>query len=338
MNEDPTRQETTTHPSEDACLIKPMSEIERHDTILDAISFIAETFLKDNDIETNIQTTLERLGNATSVSRVYIFENHQAADGTLLMSQRYEWAAEGISTEIDNPDLQNLSYLDVGFDRWIPTMQASKPIYGSVSTFPDAERAILEPQDILFIVVVPIFVGTQWWGFIGFDECVCERYWSEIEIRALMAAATIMGSAVRRRKDEHERLMLQQQMIDAQQAAIRELSTPLIPLSDHVVLMPLIGSVDTLRAQQVMEVLLEGIATHHADTAILDITGVSVVDTQVANAIIQAAQAVKLLGAQVVLTGIGPSMAQTLVNLGIDLNSLTTRGSLQQAIAWALKR
>lgn len=137
---------------------------------------------------------------------------------------------------------------------------------------------------------------------------------------------------------EAERLELQQQLIDAQQAAIRELSTPLIPLTNHVVLMPMIGSIDSQRAQQIMETLLEGVATNQADTAIVDITGVSVVDTQVANAIVQAAQAVQLLGAQVVLTGIGPAMAQTLVQLGADLSSIQTRGSLQGAISYILAK
>jgi rsbT co-antagonist protein RsbR len=136
---------------------------------------------------------------------------------------------------------------------------------------------------------------------------------------------------------EAERLDYQQQIIAAQQAAIRELSTPLIPLSPTVVLMPLVGSIDSNRAQMVLETLLEGIAAYQAETAILDITGVSVVDTQVANALIQAAQAVRLLGARVVLTGIGPAMAQTLVHLGADLSSIITRGSLQSAVAEALE-
>jgi anti-anti-sigma regulatory factor len=70
----------------------------------------------------------------------------------------------------------------------------------------------------------------------------------------------------------------------------------------------------------------------------VDITGVQVVDTQVANALVQTAQAVKLLGAKVVLTGIGPTMAQTLVHLGADLSSIVTQGSLQQGIGYALKR
>jgi rsbT co-antagonist protein RsbR len=135
---------------------------------------------------------------------------------------------------------------------------------------------------------------------------------------------------------EVERAHLQAQVIEAQQAALRELSTPLIPLSENVVLMPLIGSIDTQRAQMVMEALLEGVAAYQADIALLDITGVQVVDTQVANALIHAAQAVKLLGARVILTGIGSPMAQTLVHLGVDLSDLMTMSSLQMGVAYAL--
>ena len=86
----------------------------------------------------------------------------------------------------------------------------------------------------------------------------------------------------------------------------------------------------------VIEVLLEGVAEYQAEIAIVDITGVRVVDTQVANTLMQAAQAIKLLGSKTILTGIGPTMAQTLVHLGTDLSTLTTKGSLQAGIAEAL--
>lgn len=131
---------------------------------------------------------------------------------------------------------------------------------------------------------------------------------------------------------------LQEEIIRAQAAALAELSTPLIPLNQDVVVMPLIGSVDSKRAQQVMETLLSGIESSHAEVAILDITGVSVVDTQVANVFIRAAQAVKLLGAQVMLTGIRPEVAQTLVGLGVDLSGIVTSSSLESGIAMALSR
>jgi anti-anti-sigma factor len=137
---------------------------------------------------------------------------------------------------------------------------------------------------------------------------------------------------------EAERARWQEEIIRTQAAALAELSTPLIPITDNVMVMPLIGTVDSRRAQQVIDSLLEGVAASRAQTAILDITGVPVVDTQVANALLQAAQAVKLLGAQVVLTGIRPEVAQTLVGLGVDLTGIVTRSTLQNGIVFALSR
>ena len=137
---------------------------------------------------------------------------------------------------------------------------------------------------------------------------------------------------------EDERSALQQQVIEAQAAVLRELSTPLIPLADGVVALPLIGSIDTARAQQVLESLLQGVSKEGARIAILDITGVPIVDTQVANALLQAAQAVRLLGAQVILTGIRPEVAQTLVGLGVDFSGLVTLSTLQSGITYAFQR
>ena len=110
------------------------------------------------------------------------------------------------------------------------------------------------------------------------------------------------------------------------------------PTSGIATTWPLIGSIDSRRAQQVLDTLLHGITERHARIAILDITGVPLVDTQVANALVAAAQAVRLLGAQVILTGIRPEVAQTLVGLGIDLAGLVTRATLQDGIAYAMQQ
>ena len=136
---------------------------------------------------------------------------------------------------------------------------------------------------------------------------------------------------------EVEQANLQAQVVETQREFIRELSSPLIPLANGVVVMPLIGKIDSNRVQQIMETLLEGVASYEAEIAILDITGVPVVDEQIAHALLQAAQAVRLLGSHVVLTGIQPSIAQILVELGIDLRTLTTYSSLQKGIAYALQ-
>jgi anti-anti-sigma regulatory factor len=127
-----------------------------------------------------------------------------------------------------------------------------------------------------------------------------------------------------------------EEIIEQQTAALAEMSTPLLTISDTTVVMPLVGAVDSRRVGQIMDTLLQGVSVSRASIVILDITGVAVVDTQVANAFIRASQAVSLLGAQVVLTGIRPEVAQTLVQLGVDLRSIITRGTLQDGITYAL--
>lgn len=156
------------------------------------------------------------------------------------------------------------------------------------------------------------------------------------QTQAPVGLATVTRDMSAQKRSEAERIALQEQVIQAQQAALRELSTPLIPLTDQVLVMPLIGTMDSTRIQQVQETLLHGVANHQATTAILDITGVPVIDTQVATALLRTAQAVKLLGTQVIITGIRSEVAQTLVGLGIDLGSIITYGSLQSAIARVL--
>lgn len=138
---------------------------------------------------------------------------------------------------------------------------------------------------------------------------------------------------------QEEQLRQSQETIIRQQAsALMELSTPLIPISDRTLLLPLVGALDSRRAQQVMETLLEGIAEYGAESVILDITGVPLVDTHVAAVLLQAARAVRLLGARVMLTGIRPEVAQSIVGLGVDLSSIETRASLQDGIAATLGR
>ncbi len=150
------------------------------------------------------------------------------------------------------------------------------------------------------------------------------------------------AAIVRDLTEEHramaERQALQEQIIAAQQATVRELSTPLMPIADGVVVMPLIGSVDSQRAQAIMETTLQGITTYSAEIVILDITGVRVVDTQVAAALLRTARAAQLLGAEVVLTGISAEIAQTLVQIGADLGNIIAQNSLQQGIAYAMNR
>lgn len=154
---------------------------------------------------------------------------------------------------------------------------------------------------------------------------------------AVTGVCGIATEITERKRADKERAALQQQIIEVQQAALRELSTPLVPLFAGVLAMPLIGTIDAARAEQILHTLLEGVAAQHARVAILDITGVRLVDAQVAEALLNAARAVRLLGTEVILTGIRAEVAQTLVHIGADLSDLTTRSTLQSGIALALK-
>lgn len=170
------------------------------------------------------------------------------------------------------------------------------------------------------------------------------RYYAHLRFPIRDTAGTpvaVAGSSddiTDRVRAEREREAMQNQIIAAQRAALRELSTPLIPIAAGVVVMPLIGNIDSARAGQVVETLLAGVSTHRARFAILDITGLPLVDSQVANVLLQAAQAVRLLGAEVLLTGVRPEVAQTLVGIGADLSGIATPGTLQDGIAVALRR
>lgn len=123
-----------------------------------------------------------------------------------------------------------------------------------------------------------------------------------------------------------------------QKNALLELSAPLIPIMDKISVMPLIGTIDTERARLIMENLLQGVIMHRSEVVLIDITGVPIVDTMVAHHIIQASEAVRLVGSECILVGIRPEIAQTIVNLGIELNQFPTRSTLRKGIETALEK
>ena len=126
-------------------------------------------------------------------------------------------------------------------------------------------------------------------------------------------------------------------IVALQRVALQELSAPLIPVMDNITVMPLIGTIDTERAKLIMENLLEGVIKHNAEVVLIDITGVPIVDTMVAHHIIQAAEAVRLIGSTCILVGIRPEIAQTIVSLGIDLSKYPTKSSLRKGFTVALE-
>jgi rsbT co-antagonist protein RsbR len=123
-----------------------------------------------------------------------------------------------------------------------------------------------------------------------------------------------------------------ERIIRQQQEAIRELSTPVLQVRERLLILPIIGVIDSQRARQLTEQLLRGIRTNRAKVVVIDITGVAAMDATVANHLVQTVEASRLLGATVIVTGLSPEIAQTLVTIGVDLGKMNTVGDLQGGI------
>ena len=144
----------------------------------------------------------------------------------------------------------------------------------------------------------------------------------EYEPSANQIAVTVAVGFVQ----ERERTILEQQ------ESIRELSTPVLQVRERLLILPIIGLIDSLRARQLTEQLLHAIRSHRAKAVVIDITGVAAMDSNVANHLVQTVEASRLLGARVIVTGMSPKIAQTLVNIGVDLSKMSTVGDLQGGI------
>lgn len=172
--------------------------LHRRDIILQSVSSSAEWFLQHQDFESHIQEMLALMGRGVGADRSYIFEVMRSAEGVPIWRQRYEWAAPGITPQIDTPELQHIPYLELA-PQWAEMMADGRPVTGHTYQFDEAEKLLLEPQGIQSIAIVPIHISGNWWGFIGFDMCRAEREWDLAEIEALQIAADLLGAAFERR-------------------------------------------------------------------------------------------------------------------------------------------
>ena len=180
--------------------------LQRRDAILQAVAFAAEKLLTTPEWELSIDEVLRHLGAATGVSRVYIVpagaDSHELGE-----AGHHEWNAEGVAPRADMPN--HGSYLQaLGLGRWEGILREGGILQGDLRSFPLDEQPKLLAQGVCSVVVVPIFVGSTWWGFIGFDDCIEERSWQANLVEALKTAAGTLGAAMYRRRAEAERLQL----------------------------------------------------------------------------------------------------------------------------------
>jgi rsbT co-antagonist protein RsbR len=169
-----------------------------------------------------------------------------------------------------------------------------------------------------------------------------QTYATELETVRDSLEEQVTARTVELEESYAESERLHQQILESQQQMIRELSTPVIPVMNTsdgaggVIVMPLVGSIDSLRARDITRALLAGISQHKAKIVIIDVTGVSLMDTGIINHLNRTIQAAQLKGAHTIVTGISDSLAETIVDLGIDWSKIETLRDLQTGLVFAL--
>lgn len=180
-------------------------EIHQQDRLLKGVAQASQYLLTNPDITASISKVLEILGSAAQADRVYIYQNHPHLDtGFPAMSMRHEWTQTNIYPSMDQPHWQNQRYDEHGFTRWYRAFQAGQPIRGAIHTFPESERVLLALDNIRSILMVPIFIDQDLWGYIGFDACHEVRGWTAGEESILVTIAASIGGALKRRHTEEQ--------------------------------------------------------------------------------------------------------------------------------------
>jgi len=189
-------------------------EILRHRNILISVAEIAQNFLMARGWQELVEIALALLERAACVSRVYLFKNHSGANGELLSSQLFEKCATGITPQINNENCQNLNWLESGLQDWYKLLSKGEVVVRKHSEYSQEESEILETQQINSILIVPLFIKGNFWGIMGFDDCLVERDWSDSEIAALKSAVVVIAAAIEREQSEimlreHEKIRLE---------------------------------------------------------------------------------------------------------------------------------
>ena len=183
-----------------------------------------------------------------------------------------------------------------------------------------------ETATFIFSLKRPVFEALK--QEVGTDaEKLSNEMWSATELLDKLGLHTIKAFQSSR-----------EEVIGRQQMELLELSTPVVKLWDGILALPMIGTLDSARTQIVMESLLQKIVETESQIAIIDITGVPTVDTLVAQHLLKTVTAIRLMGADCIISGVRPQIAQTIVHLGVDLQGVTTKANLADALALALKR
>jgi PAS domain S-box-containing protein len=176
--------------------------LRKRESLLNAVAFSAERFLRTSDWREEINGVLERLGREFGATHAYLFENHPGPNGEKVHSMRFEWTSPGQTPDMDNPSFQGMTENDVIFERYHEILRRGDPFVGTHTSFNDIEREHFGGIGIKAILELQVMVGGEQWGTIGFDDRMDDREWTEMEVDVIKAAANVLGAAIKRQLDE----------------------------------------------------------------------------------------------------------------------------------------
>jgi DNA-binding LacI/PurR family transcriptional regulator/anti-anti-sigma regulatory factor len=284
---------------------------------------------RDRQIFDRENILLSQLGGAGANPRLIDWMDYSQADWAMLGL----WRDGGADTGGHVLDLASVYVREAGASP--SDIQIVPERFPPIEVLPAPMRDSLE----YLIKLAPLASAGRQWGYLAYAE---RFYWTfndtistrNAYITAALEREALLDSLRERQATLQEAYDRERHLADT----IRELGCPIIPLLKGVLLVPLVGVIDAARAAEIIERVLQGVAGEQAEQVLLDITGVPLVDTQVAAALIQTAQTVGLLGAKVTLVGVRPEIAQSIVGLGVDLGVLDTRPTLAAALQSLIKR
>ncbi len=298
---------------------------------------ISRIFVKLEPESTNqgIQESLHTIGEYLGADHCYIWLN---TSGDSTTSSVYEWCAPNIQSSKE-------LYAEITPQRfpWLfaKLQRQENILLPSLDTLPPEaalEQQILAKQGIQSLLWIPMLSEKNLYGLIGLDTTAQNQSWTSDNALLLHIASDTFVGALERRRIELERNHLQQEIITAQERLIQELSTPIIPILDQMIILPLVGTLNEQRARNLTRTLIAGITHYRARIVILDLTGVPVMDQQSAELLSKTVQAARLKGAQTIVTGLSNAVAETMVELNIDTTSLETAQNLQNGLLLALEK
>ncbi|MGE4194818.1 MAG: ATP-binding protein [Pseudodesulfovibrio sp.] len=180
----------------DVSLQKEFEELLfRRDAILQVLTSFASRFLRKIDWDEGVSDALVKLGKVADVTRIYLFRKADRPGGEEVLTLHNEWAAEGLFPLSKGPEGFEISTSPL-YDTWRGAMLKRKVVTGHVKHFRKEEREVFESTGAKSIMIVPVFAGNAWWGFLGLSEHRCERDWLPVEIESMMLAANLFGSAI----------------------------------------------------------------------------------------------------------------------------------------------